>query len=306
MNKSDKVHNKILKSLIMEGGNAVPDVVRIKKNDIPKTIKDFEKNVLFEILGNDFQSDSIFTLGSTGKKPDSGDIDIAIDSNKIKGSILYNLLKINEKCASLGYVSCVNTINYKMIHVAYPQKGYKNKFVQIDVLFTNTPEFTKFFMFSPTNKDSKYKGAHRNDLLHAISKVISYEPIYEDKQGNILKWRQNDIKDNGYFNVIKTLVDNAGHRLKYKSTDEDLEEGYAQEEEAKFITDDVNSVIKILFGKGFKDTDIDTFEKCFDIIKNNNKFIHKNLSENILKECAKSLNDKKDRLEFPKELKKYL
>lgn len=306
MKKINLVHESILKSLIMEGGNAVPNVSRIKKNDISKTIKDFQKNILSKVLGENLTDDLMFTLGSTGKKPDSGDIDLAIDSNKIKGTVLFNLLKLNEVCAQDGYVSCINTINYKMLHVAYPQKGFKNKFVQIDVLFTDTPEFTKFFMYSPSNKESKYKGAHRNDLLHAISKISSYEPIYEDKQGNVLKWRQNDIKENGYFNVMKTLIDSVGNRLKYKSTNEDLEEGYAQEEESKLLTDDVNDVITELFGEKFKESDIDTFEKCFEIIESNEDFKYKNLSEKILRECAKSLNDKKDRLEFPKELKKYL
>lgn len=218
------IHEQIMRSLIMEGGNAVPNVSRIKKEHISKTINDFKKNILFKVLGDEFSKDDIFTLGSTGKKPDSGDIDIAVDANKIKGSVLYNLLKLNEACASNGYISCINTINYKMLHVSYPQKGFKNKNVQIDVLFTKTPEFTKFFMFSPSYKDSKYKGAHRNELLHAIAKVISFTAIYEDRSGQVLKWKQNDIKDDGYFKVIKTLIDKYGNRLKYKSTDEDLEE----------------------------------------------------------------------------------
>ena len=33
---------------------------------------------------------------------------------------------------------------------------------------------------------------------------------------------------------------------------------------------------------------------------------YKNLSEKILKESAKTLNEKKERLEFPKELEEYL
>ena len=307
MNKTSLIHEEILKSLIMEGGNAVPNVSRIKKENINKTIKDFEKNILYPIFGDNLPEDTIFTLGSTGKKPDSGDIDLAVNMNNIKGTVLYNLLKINEMCAKYGYVSAINTINYKMIHIAYPQKGIKgNKLVQIDVLFTNTPEFTKFFMYSPAWKESNYKGAHRNDLLHAIAKISSYETIYEDKQGNVLKWRQNDVRDDGYFNMIKTLIDEFGNRLKYKATNEDLEESYAKEEDLKLLSNDVNQTIEELFGPGFKESDIDTFEKCFDIIKNSDKFKYKNLSEKILKESAKTLNEKKERLEFPKELKKYL
>ena len=68
----------------------------------------------------------------------------------------------------------------------------------------------------------------------------------------------------------------------------------------------VEDVIEILFGKGYTVNDIDTFEKCFEIIKSDENFKHKNLSYDILKHCAKSLKAKKKRLEFPAELKSYL
>ena len=222
MKKFKKIFENILKSLIKEGGNAIPDVDRIKKEDIDSTINDFKNEILIPFLGND-PGESLFTLGSTGKKPDSGDIDLALDASILNGSILYNLIKLNEKCASKGILSCINTINYNMIHIAYPQHGNKKK-VQIDVLLTEYPDFTKFFMFSPTPQESKYKGAHRNEVLHAIAKVSSIKPLMVDKDGNILKWVQNDINDDGYYSVIKTLIDDDGNRLKYKSTDEDLEE----------------------------------------------------------------------------------
>ena len=223
MKKFDLLYESVLKTLIKEGGNAVPDVDRIEKKYINRTINDFKKKILTPFFGRDLSDEELFTLGSTGKKPDSGDIDLALDEKVITGSILYNLIKLNEMCAKNGILSCINTINYNMLHVAFPQKG-NNKKVQIDLLITKYPEFTKFFMFSPTPQESKYKGAHRNEFLHAIAKVTSYKPLQYDEDKNVVKWAQNDITDDGFYSMVKTLVDEAGNRLKYKSTNEDLEE----------------------------------------------------------------------------------
>jgi hypothetical protein len=300
------IFEKVCKSLIKEGGNAVPGVKRIKKTFINKTIKKFKKEVVEKFLGFDPQN-SLFLIGSTGKKDESGDIDLALDANILKNNnILLSLIKLNEICSSQGYLSVINTINYDMIHVAFPQVGNERKLVQIDLLLTKFPEFTDFFMFSPSPKQSKYKGAHRNELLHAICKVISYRPIEKDMNDQIVKWSQMDISYNGIFIQYKTLIDENGNRLKYKNTNEDLEESYAKIEREIPVLHDVNKVIIELVGKRFDITDIDSFEKLFEIIKNNDDFKFKNISNEILEECAKSLKEKEKRLVFPAELNEYL
>ena len=82
--------------------------------------------------------------------------------------------------------------------------------------------------------------------------------------------------------------------------------GYAKEEAKEDITHNVSDVIKILFGNTFNENDIDSFEKCFLIVKDNQNFKYKNISEEILRSCAKSLKEKEERLEFPSELEQYL
>ena len=222
MKQINLIYENILKSLVKEGGNAVPGVDRIEKRYIQRTINSFKKNIIIPFLGFD-PAENLFILGSTGKKPDSGDIDLALNQSILNGSILYNLIKLNERCTINGILSCINTINYNMLHIAYPQSG-GNKKVQIDLLITKYPEFTKFFMFSPTPQESKYKGAHRNQLLSSIAKILSYRPLEFDENKNVVKWEQNDITDDGFYSMVKTLVDEDGKRLKYKSTNEDLEE----------------------------------------------------------------------------------
>ena len=305
MKSFNLIYEETCKSLIKEGGNAVPNVDRIKRLDINGTIKNFKKEVVIPFLGFD-PHESLFIIGSTGKKPDSGDIDLALDANILHGkNILVSLIKLDEICASLGYVSTINSMTFDMLHVAFPQKK-SNKFVQIDLLLTKYPDFTKFFMFSPSLKESKYKGAHRNELLHSIARIISERPINEDEFGNLVKWSQMDVTSDGVYVQYKTLIDKDGSRLKYKNTDEDLEESYAKIYKSYPISHDPQYVLYNLIGKNYSFFDISTFEKLFKIIKDDKNFKYANVSNEILQECARMLKEKEKRLEFPKELEEYL
>ena len=296
----------VLASIITEGGNAIANVDRIKRKYIDKTVESFKNTILIPYLGYD-PGDSMFLLGSTGKKKDSGDIDIGLSLDALKDkNILVNLLKLNEACAKNGFNSCVNTINYNMLHVAYPQKGNATKLVQIDLLITNAPEFTKFFMFSPTEDESKYKGAHRNALLRSILKTISFKPTQFDVNGDPVKWEQVDLTDMGMFKQHKSLVDANGHRLLYKNTDEPLEFIYAKVEQETLISNDVKTVISYIVGDKFKEEDISSFEKLFKIVKSNKKFKYAGVSSKILQECAEILSQSTNRLDFPEELNSYL
>lgn len=306
MKSFNLIYEETCKSLIKEGGNAVPNVDRIKKGLINNTIKRFKDEIITPFLGFD-PNDSLFIIGSTGKKPDSGDIDIALDANILyKNSIIISLIKLNERCASLGYVSTINSMTFDMLHVAYPQQKNGKKFVQIDLLLTKYPDFTKFFMFSPSNTESKYKGAHRNELLHAIARVISERPIKENKNEELVKWSQIDVTHDGLYVQYKTLIDKDGIRLKYKNTDEDLEESYAKIYKTYPISHDPQYVIKFLIGNKYSFQDISTFEKLFNIIKNDKKFKYRNVSNEILEEAARTLKEKENRLEFPKELNDFI
>lgn len=300
------IYEQILSSIIKEGGNAIPDVDRIRKDTIFKTVDDFKKTILMDFFGYE-PKDEIFLLGSTGKKRDSGDIDIGVDLNRLKNkNIIINLIKLNEICARHGYNSCINSINYKMVHIAYPQIGEEPKKVQIDVLFTECPEFTKFFMFSPEENESRYKGAHRNALIHAILYCISYREVQTDEDGQAVKWEQIDIQDNGIFRQMKTLIDENGDRLLYKNTDEPLEPAYAKIEREVKICDDVSDAIKMFAGENITEQDISSFEKFFKLIDEDARFKYKNLKNEIFSKCAKDLFLAKNRLEFPEELRPYL
>jgi hypothetical protein len=161
-------------------------------------------------------------------------------------------------------------------------------------------------MFSPTEDESKYKGAHRNALLRSILKTISFKPTQFDVNGDPVKWEQVDLTDMGMFKQHKSLVDANGHRLLYKNTDEPLEFIYAKVEQETLISNDVKTVISYIVGDKFKEEDISSFEKLFKIVKSNKKFKYAGVSSKILQECAEILSQSTNRLDFPEELNSYL
>ena len=301
------IYENVLRSLIQEGGNAVPNVDRIKRENIFKTVDAFKKEILSEFFGYVPTEKEMFLLGSTGKKADSGDIDIGIDLNILKErNKILNLIKLNEICSRNGYNSCVNSINLSMVHIVYPQVGEIGKNVQIDVLITECPAFAKFFMYSPMEGESKYKSAHRNTLFRAILYCISYKPIEFDENKQPVRWNQFDINDSGIYMQLKTLIDENGYRLLYKNTNEPLETSYAKVERESLTTNDVDEAIRIMFGDGFQENELDTFEHVFEIISSDRRFKHKNLKDEIFRKAASELKEAENRLDFPEELNNYL
>lgn len=303
MRSFNLIYEEFCRNIVKEGGNAFDNVSRIKREKINKVVDDFKKTIISKFLGKD-PKESMFLLGSTGKKKDSGDIDIGLDSNILNDSILVSLMKLDEKCAENKIRSYINTINFNMLHVCWPQDS--KKFVQIDLLLTAYPEFTKFFMFSPTEDESRYKGAHRNILLRSIILATTISDVQYDNKKPI-RWFQYDINDQGIFKQVKTLIDENGKPLLYKNTNEPLELEYAKVESSIPVTHDVDEAIKFIVGD-FKVEEIDTFEKLFDIIVNNENFKYKDpkIIKTILKISAKKCKAAQDRLSFPDELEPYI
>lgn len=302
--------------IIKEGGNTITGVDRIEKTDVKPTVDEIITQILEPEFGRISVPKQMFLLGSTGKKESSGDLDIGFDMNfshemhdiSIQSAIGRVIDRANNVLGESAEAK-INSVTFDMVHFGFPQyqpNGEKNgKTVQVDILFTHNPEFCKFYMYSPAESESAYKGAHRNDILRSIAKIMSYSIIQEDDQGKPLIWRQYDINSNGIFDDVKTIVDADGNRLKYGNTDEDLEIGYAAIQSARLITSNVREAIDLLVGESFKETDIDTFEKLFEIVKSNENFKHKSRSEDILKETAFILEENK-RLAFPEELFPYV
>jgi hypothetical protein len=160
-----------------EGGNVFKDAQgqpltqRIKQADIPSTIGWLEK-----LTGLDLSRDKdeagipIKWLGSTGKKPDSGDLDLAVDSTEITKAELKSRLDAwaaknkqepKDWCKLTG-----EAVHFKTPIQGDPKRGY----VQTDFMFMPNMEWGTFWLGGGTG--SAYKGVYRNVLMSSIAKAL--------------------------------------------------------------------------------------------------------------------------------------
>ncbi len=104
-------------------------------------------------------------LGTTGKKADSGDLDLGVDKNKVDQNALISKLTANGIDKADIKKSGTN------VHVKTPIAGdSKNGFVQSDFMFNDDVDFMKFSMQGGA-KDSPYKGVHKHLVLASIAKA---------------------------------------------------------------------------------------------------------------------------------------
>jgi len=151
---------------LLEGGNVFktkdgePLTQRINRQDVPATIRWIE-----QVTGIEFPRDR--WLGSTGKKPTSGDLDLAVDLNEVSKEQLAGILSQFVQSQGLDpreYVS-----KRGEVHLRTPIGGDANRgFVQTDFMFFPNLDWGSFFYSG--GEDSEYKGMNRNVLMSSIAK----------------------------------------------------------------------------------------------------------------------------------------
>jgi hypothetical protein len=171
-------HNKILgippgapaptpesKQHLSEGGNVFkntdgsPATQRINRSDVVPTVRWLETVTGLSLTDN--------MLGSTGRNPTSGDLDLAVDP-KFKETLVSEL----QSWAADNKVDARNYIRKSgvSVHFRTPILGdADNGFVQTDFMFGDT-DWMKFAMHGG-EPNSKFKGLHRAILLSSIAKV---------------------------------------------------------------------------------------------------------------------------------------
>lgn len=162
---------------IFEGGNVfkdkmgVPLTRRIKQGEIAGTIKWLESVTGLDLHGDNDPGTNypVKWLGSTGKKADSGDLDLAVE--------LSDTTKPELKAHLDSYVSGQKQdprdfvrMSGEAVHFKTPILGDANNgFVQTDFMFMPNIDWGSFFLSGGT--DSQYKGMFRNVLMSSIAKA---------------------------------------------------------------------------------------------------------------------------------------
>ncbi len=155
------------KNKLFEGGNVFKDdagsvlTVRINKADVLPTVQWLEKITGLELTD--------YMLGTTGRKETSGDLDLAVDANKV------NKAEFADRLAD--YISKQGGNPKEWIkksgisvHFKTPIKGNDELgYVQADFMF-GEPEWMKWSM-TGGREGSELKGSHRHIILASIAKA---------------------------------------------------------------------------------------------------------------------------------------
>jgi hypothetical protein len=156
---------------LTEGGNVFKDAEgnartqRINLADIKPTVRWLEGITGLPLLDN--------MLGSTGLKPTSGDLDLAVDSTQVDKEQFFQ--KLSGMIQQRGedprdWVRKTGTA----VHLLTPIGGQPNTgFVQTDFMFLPKPEFSKWILRG--DPDSEFKGATRNVLINSMAKSMGYK-----------------------------------------------------------------------------------------------------------------------------------
>ena len=159
---------------VFKGPDKEPLTRRIKQEEIPNTIAYLEKET-----GVDFSMDKdeagvpIKWLGTTGRKADSGDLDLSVDANEVdKKEFAAKLIGIFGKDSV--------KLSGDNVHLKTPINGNDNNgFAQTDFMFSTNPKFQQGSMLGG-GADSPYRGEHRHIMLSSIarSKGLKYSPKF--------------------------------------------------------------------------------------------------------------------------------
>lgn len=163
---------------LFEGGNVFkgpdkqPLTRRIKREEIPGTIAFLEKETGVDFtLDKDEAGVPIKWLGTTGRKADSGDLDLSVDANEL-----------DKKEFATKLISLFGKESVKLsgdnVHLKTPINGTPELgFAQTDFMFSTNPKFQQGSMIG-SGVDSPYRGEHRHILLSSIARArgMKYSP----------------------------------------------------------------------------------------------------------------------------------
>lgn len=156
-------------SLLVEGGNIWKGDLatqRIKQADVAPTVKWLEQVTGLPLVDN--------MIGSTGKTPTSGDIDVVVDAEKVNKDDLAAKLLAWAKAKDPNALVKKGGVN---VHFRTPVKGdARNGYVQTDFMFLPDLEFVKWST-TPTTV-SKFKAVHRTIVMASIARSLGLRWSY--------------------------------------------------------------------------------------------------------------------------------
>jgi hypothetical protein len=203
---------------LSEGGNVFKDAdgrpltQRINQTDVKSTLAWLEELV----PGLDLQGN---TLGSTGIKSTSGDLDIAVDSQQVTKEQM--VAQLTRWAQSHGFKpeewvrKSGTAVHFKTPINGNPAQG----FVQTDFMFLQNIPWSKFVL-GAMPADSKYKGRERNVLMNSLAKSMGYKL---NQLAGIADRATNEIITDDPDQVAKMLLNKSATRQDLASVESILQ-----------------------------------------------------------------------------------
>ena len=296
------------KEFIKEGGGAVGDVVRINQQNVEATLKAISTKIIKPLK---ITTKDIGILGSTGKrKPggSSGDIDIAIDANKVLranaiqiADELFDFIAGKAKKVSNTVVSNKGT---GVISLQFPISNtdgkQKNKKVQLDLMIVDNLDLAKFNFWSPHEEQSKWKGIYRNIILSSMASVMDFEVLEKGYDENDVEvptlFKRNfiDLK-RGLMRGLQTRIGKSGKLFA---------KGRKQTVETKVLENQPEGIIKAILGPAFTVRDAESFESLFKIL-DHPKYLYRSKKKEIIKTFIAVISRSKG-LVVPDEMERFV
>lgn len=270
---------------LREGGH-MEGVGVIHISEIAPTLARLERDLKLDLQNN--------TLGSVGKKEFSGDIDVAIHIAPDQVPAFIDLVNSSPivqetKKGPLVVMSRVEIQNYQSdLETDRPRTGY----VQVDYMMDEDTEWLKTFYHAPSDKESRYKGAHRNIAIGALSQFVDREEGNEQTpDGRPVEVERYMFSSNkGLVRVIRRLKPRKDGKGYTKAWDNEVIGGPYK------TGDEIARHLRLGTAK-----DLNSFETIFAAIK-------KNHSPEIMRKFAHAVaaDETIQKLGIPNEIKEFL
>jgi len=191
---------------ITEGGNVFKNTEgaeltrRISRKEIPGTISWLESITGLDLSQERDESDvPVKWLGTTGRKADSGDLDLSVDAREATKEGLVKILtswclkqgipadqirnRPKTKAAPAFKTGWID-LTGDSVHFRTPINGDPaNGFAQTDFMFSEDPTWQQYAMRGGV-EGSQYKGMHRQIMMASIARAQGYKYSYKNGLSN--------------------------------------------------------------------------------------------------------------------------
>jgi hypothetical protein len=193
---------------INEGGNVFKDAAgipltqRIQQADVMPTVQWLESITGLDLTSEKAADNSpVKWLGSTGRKADSGDLDLSVDAGEMSKDQLTQVLTAWAQKQGVDPARYIKKTGSAVHFFAAIGGNPANGFVQTDFMFSNKPRWTQFVLSN--DPASRYKGALRNIMLNSMAKSLGYKLNQND---GIMNRVTNELITDDPVQVAKMLL----------------------------------------------------------------------------------------------------